>query len=259
MSRRGWLGVLAGCLASLLLIPTAWALTRPDTSGVGQLPTASLPTASTPAATPIASPGGTPTPRPTASIPAAKSTAGGSAASLPSARPTLDPSAPAIPIYQANIAAQPKLGVRAATPVALRIEAIGVAAAVEAVGVSKDGSVEIPEADRVGWYQYGSAPGDPTGSAVIVGHRDSRTLGRGVLFDLGAVKLGEQIKVRMSSGETLNYRVVERRSYAKQGLPWATFFTDRGTPRLTVITCGGAYDADNGGYQDNIIVTAVPA
>jgi len=229
MSRRRWLGLLAGCLAALVLIPSGWALTRPDASGIGQLPTTSVPTTA-----------------PTASHPDVGATPA--------------PSGSAIPIYQADIAAQQASGTRASTPVDLGIAGIGVGAPVEAVGVAQDGTVEIPHnSDHVGWYEFGSAPGDPAGSVVIVGHRDSRTQGRGALYNLGAVALGDQIQVRMSAGNTVTYRIVERRFYAKQGLPWATFFTDHGPPRLTVITCGGAYDPNHGGYQDNLIVTATPA
>jgi len=31
-----------------------------------------------------------------------------------------------------------------------------------------------------------------------------------------------------------------------------------GIPRLTLITCGGAFDDESKTYQDNVIVTAVP-
>lgn len=165
-----------------------------------------------------------------------------------------------IPIYQADLAAQRGAATRTPTPTTLTIASIAVSAPVEAAGVATDGTVAIPhDADHVGWYEFGSAPGSPTGSAVIVGHRDSRTQGRGALYNLGAVNLGDQIQVRLSDGKTLTYQVAERRLYLKQGLPWATFFTTQGSPRLTVVTCGGAYDPNHGGYQDNLIVTATPA
>ncbi len=38
----------------------------------------------------------------------------------------------------------------------------------------------------------------------------------------------------------------------------AELFARSGPARLTVITCGGPYLADQGGYQDNVVVTAVP-
>lgn len=31
-----------------------------------------------------------------------------------------------------------------------------------------------------------------------------------------------------------------------------------GSPRLTLITCGGPFDAEARHYRDNIVVTAVP-
>jgi len=228
MSRRGWLGLLAGCLLALVLIPTGWALTRPDASAIGQLPVVTGPTGSP-----------TANPRATATEPGA--------------------GASAIPIYQADLAALRGAATRTPTPTTLTIASIAVSAPVEAAGVAPDGTVAIPHnAYHVGWYEFGPAPGDPTGSAVIVGHRDSRTQGRGALYNLGAVNLGDQVQIRLSDGKTLAYRVVERRLYLKQGLPWATFFTNQGPPRLTVITCGGAYDPNHGGYQDNLIVTATP-
>ena len=230
MSRRGWLGLLAGCLAALVLIPTGWALMRADNTGVGQLPSAGGPTS--PATTPAST------------APAREGPAAGAAA---------------VPTYQADLAARDGSATQALTPTVLTIAAIAVSAPVEPVGVASDGMVAIPpDAHHVGWYEFGPAPGDAAGSAVIVGHRDSRTQGRGALYDLGAVSLGDKVQVRLSSGKTLTYRVVERRRYPKQGLPWATFFTDRGPPRLTVITCGGPYDPRHGGYQDNLIVTATP-
>ena len=228
MSRRGWILVLLGSLAALILVPTEWAMTRPDAAGVGQLPAASSPGdgSSDGPQQSEGGPVGTPSP---------------------------------IPIYQADITGKAGTVVRPPTPTSLTIASLGVAAPVETIGVAPDGTVAIPhDADHVGWYQYGPAPGAASGSAVIVGHRDSRTQGRGALYNLGAVNLGDQIRIRLSNGRTLTYRVVERRLYLKQGLPWATFFTGQGPPRLTVITCGGDYVATRGGYQDNLIVTAVP-
>jgi len=147
-----------------------------------------------------------------------------------------------------------------ATPLPTQFSAprIRVIAAVEPVGVDGSGAVVIPsDARRVGWYRFGSAPGDPSGSAVLVGHRDSRTQGRGALYPLADLTVGDFIVVGRSDGSSVRYRVVERRLYLKVGLPFDTFFSRTGAPRLTVITCGGPYDPQHGGYQDNLVVTAV--
>jgi hypothetical protein len=52
--------------------------------------------------------------------------------------------------------------------------------------------------------------------------------------------------------------VVSRESILKKRLPYEELFAVDGPPRLTLISCGGYYDKDNGGYQDNVVVTAVP-
>jgi hypothetical protein len=53
------------------------------------------------------------------------------------------------------------------------------------------------------------------------------------------------------------YTVVGLRRFDRNALP-ARLFGRGGPERLHVITCGGAYDADEGGYEQNLVLTAVP-
>lgn len=142
-------------------------------------------------------------------------------------------------------------------PRRLAIDALGVTAPVVPSGVTRAGNAEIPrDGDVVGWYEFGSAPGDPRGSAVLIGHRDTQAEGAGALFDLDTISRGDIISVR-SGMATLTYRVVALRSIDKEGLPDSLF--RRGGPhQLVVITCGGAYIPEAGGYQENIVAVAVP-
>ena len=48
------------------------------------------------------------------------------------------------------------------------------------------------------------------------------------------------------------------RSIRKKGLPYEKYFAVDGQHKLVLISCGGYYDRNNGGYQDNVIVTAEP-
>ena len=64
--------------------------------------------------------------------------------------------------------------------------------------------------------------------------------------------------VKTSAGDELPYEVVARESILKKRLPYEELFAVDGPPRLTLISCGGYYDPNNGGYQDNVVVTAVP-
>ena len=144
-------------------------------------------------------------------------------------------------------------------PVRVRIPAIDVDAPIVPVGVDQSRAVEIPEdIATIGWYSLGVAPGSASGSAVLVGHRDGRVQGRGALYDLARLVPGDRIDVTDARSRQLTCTVVAREVGAKAVLPTDDLFAIDGPPRLTVITCGGEYVRDGGGYQANVIITAVP-
>jgi LPXTG-site transpeptidase (sortase) family protein len=144
-------------------------------------------------------------------------------------------------------------------PVRVRIPQIGVKAEVLPVGLDKAKAVAIPEdIMKVGWYELGVPPGASQGSAVLVAHRDGRVQGHGVFYNLGQLGLGDKVFITTSAGEKLAYKVVSREQISKKRLPLKELFAIDGPPRLTLISCGGYYDRNNGGYQDNVVVTAVP-
>ena len=143
-------------------------------------------------------------------------------------------------------------------PVALELPRLGVSAPIDATGVTPDGQAEIPEnANRVGWYRFGPAPGED-GATVIVGHVDSREYGKGALFPLREARSGDEVLMTVEDGQTMRYQVVEVTRYDKVGLPTEQLFTKSGAPVLNIITCGGPYVPSLGGYQQNVVVTAVP-
>ena len=145
-------------------------------------------------------------------------------------------------------------------PVRVRIGAVGLNAPVRPVGVAEDGQMELPPDPRVlGWYRFGPAPqADDGGSVVIAGHLDSRRFGLGPLVRLRDLQPGDRIDVRVEGGRTVSYEIRDLRRFDRQALP-ASLFTRSGPEVLRIITCGGAYDPAAGGYQLNLVVTAVPA
>jgi sortase (surface protein transpeptidase) len=146
---------------------------------------------------------------------------------------------------------------QSAPPDRVEIPALGVGAPIVPTGVTKAGNAQIPrDGDVVGWYEFGSAPGAVRGNAVLIGHRDTDAEGPGALFDLDLLTPGATISV--SAGrQTIDYRVIALRSVEKAGLP-ASLFRRTGPPRLVVITCGGAFLPESGGYQENLYAVAVP-
>ena len=146
-----------------------------------------------------------------------------------------------------------------AWPAELVVPSAGLRAAVVPVGVDSTGAMALPgDVSRVGWYSYGTRPGSPTGSAVLAGHVDSRERGLGALAALRRVSPGDRLAVRLADGRTLGYRAVARETIGKTAMPLRELFARDGGPRLTVITCGGPFDARTGHYSDNLVITAVP-
>lgn len=142
-------------------------------------------------------------------------------------------------------------------PVTVIIPSIGVNAEVVPVGLQPDRQMEIPPAAQVGWYRLGPRPG-AAGSAVLAGHIDFGGE-RGSFFALGSVQVGDEVRVVGRDMAVRTFRVSEREQLAKAEVDLARYFTDQGPTRLTLITCGGAFDDGSGHYLDNIIITAVPA
>ncbi len=147
---------------------------------------------------------------------------------------------------------------RTPRPVGVSLGSVGIDATVLPVGVAEDGQMQLPDDPRVvGWYKFGTTPGAGTGATVLAGHLDAEGFGLGPLVRLRDVEVGDNLGVRSTSGRTRAYEVTRVRRFDRQGLPTG-LFSRSGPERLHLITCGGAYDSNNGGYQENLVVTAVP-
>ncbi|WFE38793.1 class F sortase [Micromonospora sp. WMMD998] len=146
-------------------------------------------------------------------------------------------------------------------PVRLRIPPIGVTATVDPVGINeRTDEFEVPPSvDQVGWYRHGPGLEADAGSVVIAGHVDSAEQGKGAFFRLRELDRGDTLTATGSDGRDRRYRVVAREEYTKTKIPLDRYFARDGSPRLTLITCGGPFDPKTRHYRDNIVVTAVPA
>jgi LPXTG-site transpeptidase (sortase) family protein len=141
-------------------------------------------------------------------------------------------------------------------PTHLRIDTIGLDTGIVPVGLDADGAMAIPPAQLVGWYDLGPRPGE-AGSAVLAGHVDLAGE-RGAFFELTKLPVGAEIVVD-SGGTTSRWIVFAREQIPKDDVDLTRFFTRDGPDRLTLVTCGGAFDRSARHYRDNIVVTALPA
>jgi Sortase domain len=128
---------------------------------------------------------------------------------------------------------------------------------VKTVGVAADGQMELPpNPATIGWYRFGPGPADDRGSVVLGGHLDSKEYGVGPLVRLRDLRPGDSVAVYSTDSSVNRYRVVKVEDIPKTGLAVGDLF-DRDGPRLLrIVTCGGPYDRDGGGYRDNLVVTA---
>jgi hypothetical protein len=139
----------------------------------------------------------------------------------------------------------------------LVVRSVGLDVPVRAVGVAPDGQMELPPDPAViGWYRFGPDPTRDNGSVVLGGHLDSKEYGVGPLVRLRKLRPGQLVRVRSYGGRTTTYRVDSVREVDKQRLALADVFDRSGSPRLRIVTCGGPYDPGNGGYQQNLVVSA---
>ena len=143
-------------------------------------------------------------------------------------------------------------------PMRVRINRLGVSAAVIPVGVDTAGDVVVPPSvDTVGWYRFGPALGQ-AGSMVIAGHVDSAQQGDGAFARLRELEPGDHVEITGTDGHLAAFRVVGREEYPKATIQLDRYFSTAGPQRLTLITCGGPFDRSTGHYRDNVVVTALP-
>ena len=106
-----------------------------------------------------------------------------------------------------------------------------------------------------GWYAGGTRPGDP-GSAVILGHVDSKRDGPAVFYRLRDLRRGDEITITRADGSTVRFAVDRTEQFPKSRFPTDDVYYPTLTPALRLVTCGGSFDATAGHYRSNVIVFA---
>ncbi len=161
-------------------------------------------------------------------------------------------------VRSASVAAANEAVRASRAPTRLVLPTLGLTLPVRATGVDEQGLMALPEtAYAVGWYRFGSGPLDRRGATVVAGHVDTAAEGTGPLAGLAAVRRGDPVSLWVGD-RRVRYRVVEIARVAKSVLDLPALFTRAGPPRLHLVTCGGDYLPERGGYQDNVVLTARP-
>lgn len=168
------------------------------------------------------------------------------------------PPASRLPVPSGIVAGKPSPAVTRPVPppVELTIPAIGVRTRLVRLGLTASGALQVPGSTTVaGWYAGSPAPG-AIGSAVIAGHVDSY-LGPGVFFRLRDLRPGDRIYVRQADRKLVVFHVTSVRLYRQKRFPTVRVYGPVPDPELRLITCGGTFDPQIGGYLSNVVVYAI--
>jgi hypothetical protein len=140
-------------------------------------------------------------------------------------------------------------------PVRVQVLRVGIDAPLDPLHLGSAGQLVAPAYGRAGWYRNGPEPGE-FGRAVIAGHVDSLT-GPDTFYRLRRVHKGDLIVISLVDGRTLDFQVRQTGVYPQDRFPTDRVYGGpRRTAELRLITCGGAYERNHGGYQANVVVFA---
>ncbi|MBA3336459.1 MAG: class F sortase [Chloroflexia bacterium] len=148
---------------------------------------------------------------------------------------------------------------RGALPVAIQVEKALVDAEIETVQI-EDGVMQNPTGPWVvSWYQETARLGEP-GNAVMAGHVDYWNVGPAVFYNLGDLVAGDEIQITGEDEEIYTYQVewletVQVADLTTERIQELIGQTE--AESLTLITCGGEFDYENGEYLSRMVVRAV--
>lgn len=145
--------------------------------------------------------------------------------------------------------------VSARLPIRLKIPSIYVSAAIEQVGLTLDGAMDVPKGvDNVGWYNQGPRPGE-TGSAVIDGHYGWWKNNTSTIFNnLSKLHQGDKVYVEDDTGIITTFVVVGSRSYDPTADASDVFSSNDGNAHLNLITCEGIWNSSQKSYANRLII-----
>ena len=102
-------------------------------------------------------------------------------------------------------------------PVRLQIDAIGVDTTLMALGLRKNGTMEVPPSGfPAGWFTGAPTPGE-VGPAIVAGHIDWN--GPGVFYHLADLKPGDQVTITRKDGSKPVFRVTRVSQFSKDQFP----------------------------------------
>jgi sortase (surface protein transpeptidase) len=140
-------------------------------------------------------------------------------------------------------------------PISIAIEAINLNAQVETIQIV-DGVMQDPTGPWVvSWYKETGKLGE-IDNVVMAGHLDYWDVGPAVFYSIGQLQPNDQIDVTGDDGETYSFAVEWVEQYDAANAPIQDIIGPTDAENLTLITCGGPFDYQNGVYLQRTVVRA---
>lgn len=141
------------------------------------------------------------------------------------------------------------------TSTRLKIPKINVDAAVESVGLTPSGAMDVPKVPAdTAWLDIGPRPGN-TGSAVIAGHYGPWKNGEVSVFDdLNKLSKGDSLYIEDEKGKTTAFVVRESKRYNPNEEVSEVFNSNDGKSHLNLITCDGVWNEASKSYSKRLVV-----
>jgi sortase (surface protein transpeptidase) len=197
---------------------------------------------------------------------AAPSGGGAATGAPPATEPATAESSPAalprttgsdVPIQSAELEDQRRE--KPPAPTRIEVPALGIDMAIKPVGLDAQGNMGLFDDPTIAaWYQWGPAPASETGSAVIAAHVDSLEYRVLPFAKLRDARAGTLVIVTDAAGTRHSFGVDSLEVIEKGVVDWEAAFDRSGTPRLTLVTCGGEFDYETRTYRSNLVLTATP-
>jgi len=158
------------------------------------------------------------------------------------------------PLTENNTDAPKKEKINSDLPVRLKIPKINVDSAIEYVGLTDQGAMDVPSGPvDVAWFNLGPRPGE-SGSAVISGHYGWKNNIPAVFDNLYKLSMGDRVYVEYEKGIMTTFVVRELKSYDQNENAVDVFTSDDGIPHLNLVTCEGVWDKIKKSYSNRLVV-----
>ncbi|MFA6918638.1 MAG: class F sortase [Patescibacteria group bacterium] len=137
----------------------------------------------------------------------------------------------------------------------LKIPKIKVDTALESVGLTAQGAVNVPKGlTNAAWFNLGPHPGE-NGNAVITGHYGIWKNGTPTVFNnLYKLRPGDKLYIENEKGEIITFVVRESRNYNPNTDASDIFISNDGKSHLNLITCEGAWNKVSKSYPKRLVV-----